>query len=123
MFQIYYTVRRREMSRKRTALRTVPFSVGAPRGRPLQDDVISISHSVYWEKHPNSERGAHVRPLQCHYPLTRLLFKDVLGQAHGFIAEEAFIHGLQIFGDVRYEFHLVEDVLLQIHARCDFRED
>lgn len=92
-------------------------------GRPLQDDVISISHSVYWEKHPNSERGAHVRPLQCHYPLTRLLFKDVLGQAHGFIAEEAFVHGLQIFGDVRYEFHLVEDVLLQIHARCDFRED
>ena len=43
-------------------------------GRPLQDDVISISHSVYWEKHPNSERGAHVVKNNIVY----ILCKDIL---------------------------------------------
>ena len=57
------------------------------------------------------------------WSLAGLLFKDVLRQAHGFIAEDSFVHGLQVFGNVRHEFHLVEDILLQIHARCDFRED
>ena len=130
MFQIYYTVRSREMSRKRRCrIATAPFEfeveslmfdVDGFEFKAIASNIIHQTSNM--KEKGTSHDGRNLRALVAE-PLPCLLFKDVLGQAHGFISEDAFVHGLQVFGDVRYEFHLIEDVLLQIYARCDFRED
>ena len=43
-------------------------------------------------------------------------------KTHDLITEDPSVHFLQILGDRRPEFHLRQDILLQVYARSDLRQ-